>query len=113
MSLLATLGLRPDGDPHAMRGYAAMLHAQADQIARAGKGASSAIDRATFEGPAGEATRFRAGRLTMRATDRAAALHALADDVARRAGEVERGQHAWDTLRDRLEREARKVTGRP
>jgi hypothetical protein len=113
MSLLATLGLRPDGDPAAMRAYAESLRRMAAQIADAGTGSSSAVGRATFEGPAGDATRFRAGRMKMRATARATALRALADAIAQRAGDVERGQHAWDGLRDRLEREARNLAGQP
>jgi hypothetical protein len=96
-----------------MRAYAATLRGIAAQLADDGAGAPAAIGRTTFEGPAGDAARFRAGRLKTRATDRATALRALADAIAQRAGDVERGQHAWDGLRDRLEREARKLTGQP
>ncbi len=88
-----------------MRAYATSLRSIADQLATGGDGAASAVGEATFEGPAGDATRFRAGRLRMRATDRAQSLRELADAIAREAGEVERGQHAWDSRLRRLERE--------
>jgi len=96
-----------------MRRYAAALRSSAQLVAAAGNGARSAVDAATFEGPAGDATRFRASRLGSRADERADELRELADAMTREAGEIERGQHAWDSLKKRLEAEARKQVGGP
>jgi len=111
VGLLEALGLRPDGDPAAMRAYATLLRAVAEDIHRAGEGAAAAVDGATFVGPAGDATRRRAGQLRARSRAAASNLRTLADDVARRAGDVERGQHAWDRLFERIEEQLREASG--
>src|SRR5436190_16304846 len=73
--------------------------------------AAAAVDRATFVGPAGDATRHRAGQLPTRSRAAAGDLRTLADDIAHRAGDVERGQHTWDRLLKRIEEQLREVSG--
>jgi hypothetical protein len=95
------VGSRPDGDPEAMRLYATSLRSSATLIAAAGKGGAAAVDAATFVGPAGDATRFRAARLRTRTARRAGELRTLADAIATRAGAIEREQDAWDRIEQR------------
>lgn len=109
MSLLDLLGPRPGGDPAAMRAYATQLRSVAGRIASTGQDAARALDRATFVGPAGEGARFRAGRLRGRAGTVADELRDVADEVTRRAGEVEDAQAGWDRLRDVFERQQREA----
>jgi len=113
MSLPALLGLRPAGDPAGLRLYAQSLRSSAELIAAAGDGAASTVDAATFEGPAGEATSRRAGRLRGRTQARGAELRALADAITTQATRLEDDQHAWDRMRERIRREPRELPGPP
>ena len=56
------------------------------------------MDDATFVGPAGDRARTRAGRLRTRSHIAAGELRDLADEISRRATDVERGQHEFDRL---------------
>jgi hypothetical protein len=98
------VGSRPDGDPEAMRLYATSLSSSAALIAAAGRGGVAAVDAATFAGPAGDATRFRAARLRTRTARRAGELRTLADAIATRASAIEREQDAWDRIEQRNRR---------
>ena len=102
MRIVAHVGvldwLRPDGDPAGMRAYAAQLRAAASDLDSAGEGAAGGVDSATFVGPAGDRTRARAARLRSRSHITAGELRDLADEISRRAGDVEASQHEWDRL---------------
>lgn len=94
--------LRPDGDPAGMRAYAARLHAAAGDLDSAGDGAARSVEAATFVGPAGDRARVRAGRLRVRSDAAAGALRTLADEIARRATEVETAQRDYDRVLERI-----------
>lgn len=84
-----------------MRRWAASVRTIATTIGRAGDGAADSVNAATFTGPAGDQTRFRAGRLRKRTATLAGELRTLADTIARRAGTIELEQDAWDRVEQR------------
>lgn len=106
-SPFSLLGPRPAGDPLGMTLYAFSLEAAADDAAAAGAKAGSALDGATFVGPAGDHARVQAGDLRARSRDCAHELRALAQDVRRRAATIRDAQQAWD--RDKRLEDARRA----
>ncbi len=104
-----TLGPRPEGDPEAMRRYAGSLRSAGESIGNAGKGAADAVDAATFVGPGGDATRFRAGRLRTRSARRARELAAVAEMISQSAGTLQQAQEEWGNRRELTEQRIRKL----
>lgn len=113
MSLLSAIGLRPDGDPQGMRLFAASLRSAAQLIHAAGAGAAASVDAAMFVGPAGDATRARAGHMRTRTVTLADELGALADEIARRAHDLEHAQHGWDLLKKQAQQALDDLAGHP
>jgi hypothetical protein len=85
----------PHVDTEGMHLYAAVLKSAAETIRAAGTAAADSVDAATFKGPAGDATRLRASHLRTRTARRAAELQAMANDITRKANNIDDAPNEW------------------